>query len=141
MTTGYLVPVAELYEAAEDKQAFEQSRSSVSLANLAEVVENRFALRETDWSSLFSYVSKHREALPILLEAPEAIREVFGDVRPILDLVNDPEEGWEELFIVIPVREAAPKALERLERLDSIWFAYAVRRAKFSVNVTVERDV
>jgi len=141
MTTGYLVSVAELYEAPEDKQAFQQSRSSLSLANLAEVVENHFALRETDWSSLFSYVSKHWEALPILLEAPEVIRGVFGDVRPILDLVSDPEEGWEELFIVIPVREPAVKALERLERLDSIWFAHAVRRAKFSVNVTVERDV
>jgi hypothetical protein len=141
MARGHLAPVAELYEAPEDKQAFERSRSSVSLANLAEVVENRFTLRETDWSALFSYVSKHWEALPILLDAPDVIREVFGDVRPILDFVNDPEEGWEELFIVIPVREPAPKALERLERLDSVWFTDAARGAKFALNVTVERDV
>jgi hypothetical protein len=141
MTTRSLASVDDLCDTAEEKRAFEQNRRPVTLVDLANEVDARFDRRDLDWSTLFSYVVKHWEVLPILLEAPGAIRGVFGEVRPILELVTDPEEGWEELFIVVPTRETISRALARLKQLDAIWFVRASRRAGFAVNVTIELRV
>ena len=74
----------------------------------------------------------------LLSEAPGAIQQVFGQVRPVLELVVDPEENWEELFIVIPTAGSTDQALRQLRQLDANWFGDAARRAKFSANVTIE---
>lgn len=136
-----LAAADELYDTIEERQAFEENRRPASLVDLAETVGAQFTLRDADWGSLFAYIVKHWDVLPVLVEAQEAIRAVFGEVRPILDLVTDPEEGWEELFVVVPVRDPVPRALERLKQLDSAWFARATRRAGFAINVTIERHV
>lgn len=141
MTTSGLASVDELYATIEERQAFEENRRPVSLVDLAEAVAAEFTLRDADWGSLFAYIVKHWEVLPVLIEARGAIRGVFGEVRPILDLVTDPDEGWEKLFVVIPVQESVPRALERLKELDSTWFLGAARRAGFAINVTIERHV
>ena len=78
--------------------------------------------------------------MPVLLEAPRAIHQVFGAVRPKLDLVTDPEDGWEKLFIVVPTGEPVAQALARLRRLDVTWLAEATRRARFAINVTIEQQ-
>jgi hypothetical protein len=103
------------------------------------VIENFFTLRNVDWGALFRYAREHPEVVSLLCEAPSAIRPVFGlDVRPVLELVVDPEENWEELFIVIPTSESTDQALRLLRLLDANWFNDAARRAKFSANVMVE---
>jgi len=55
-----------------------------------------------------------------------------------LDLVSDPEEDREALFIVIPTTGPTELALRRLRQLDATWFDAAARRAGFALNVTVE---
>ncbi len=118
------------------------NRRLPSLVDLADVVESQYVLRcDLNWRDLFQYTTQHWEVLPILFEAPEKIREFFGDVRPILDLVTDLEEGWERLFLVIPTRGSVLQALERLKQLDAVWFVEAARRARFAVNVTIEQYV
>ena len=138
MTTSLLVPPRELCETDAEVQAFERSRGPASLVDLAEIVENSFAFRDVDWSRLFRYASEHPEAIPVLSEAPVAIRQLFGPAPLVLDLVVDPEEAWEELFIVIITTRPVDQALSRLRQLDADWFVDAARRAKFTVNVTVE---
>jgi len=54
------------------------------------------------------------------------------------DLVTDPEEDREALFIVIPTTGPTELALRRLRQLDATWFDAAARRANFALNVTVE---
>lgn len=136
-----LAAADELYDTIEGRQAFEENRRPASLVDLAETVGAQFTLRDADWGSLFAYIVKHWDVLPVLIEARGAIRGVFGEVRPILDLVTDPDEGWEKLFVVIPVRESVPRALECLKELDSTWFIAAARRAGFAINATIERHV
>ncbi|MBI2555785.1 MAG: hypothetical protein HYV92_15465 [Candidatus Rokubacteria bacterium] len=133
-----LTPPSELCSTRDDRTAFEDARRCTSLV---EFLEAHYALRDVDWGSLFSYFLEHQGAVHVLLEAPAAIQRVFGEVRPLLDLVADPEEGWEELFIVVPTREPAGRALEQLKQLDAEWFAESARQAQFAVNVTVSRDV
>ena len=138
MTTALLVPPRELCETEVEVQAFERSRGPASLVDLAEVVENSFALRDVDWSRLFRYASEHPEVIEVLAEASAAVREVFGSARLFLDLVVDPEEEWEELFIVIVTKDSVDQSLRQLRQLDANWFGDAERRANFLVNVTVE---
>ena len=76
--------------------------------------------------------------MAVLSEAPEAIRRVFGEGRLALELVVDPEEGWEELFIVIPTTGPTDQALRQLRQLDASWFGDAARRTKFAFNVIIE---
>ncbi|MBI4610074.1 MAG: hypothetical protein HY726_13820 [Candidatus Rokubacteria bacterium] len=141
MAVSGLATADDLYDTIEQREAFEENRRPASLVDLAEAVSGQFTLRDADWGSLFAYIVKHWEVLPVLIEARVAIRRVFGEVRPILDLVTDPDEGWEKLFIVIPVRESVRMALERLRELDSTWFIGTARRAGFAINVTIERHV
>ena len=131
----------DLYDTRAERGAFEETRRPAFLVHVAEVVENSFVLRDADWDGLFSYIVQHWEMGPVLLEAPEAIRKIFGEVRLTLDLVKDPEEGWEQLFIVVMGREPVAQAVERLRRLDQSWFADAARLARFAINVTIEPDV
>lgn len=138
MGTSLLASPSELCSTPEEQRAFEEARRS---ASLVEFIQTHFALPDADWGGLFSYLLKHREVVPILLEAPVAIRQVFGEVRPTLDLVTDPEEGWDELFIVVPTQEPVSQALERLRRLDAEWFAESTRRAHFAINVTIAPHV
>jgi len=141
MTTATLAPPAELVDDPADERVFEDSRILASLALSAEVIQAGFVLREGDWSDLFRYLTAHPLTLSVLREAPQAIREVFGEVRPFLDLVADPEEGWKELFIVVPVHEPPHEAVAKLRQLDATWLVEAARRAGFAINVTVEQRV
>ncbi|MBI5166246.1 MAG: hypothetical protein HY998_00710 [candidate division NC10 bacterium] len=55
---------------------------------------------------------------PILKEGRERIISVFGEnVKICLELHHDPEEGWDELFIVIKSAYSAEKAIELENRL------------------------
>ncbi len=138
MRTSYLTPPSQLYDTPEEAQAFEEGRRSALLVQMTD----DFDVRDGDWGSVFAYLQQHPQALSVLLEAPEAIREAFGNVRPILDIVIEPAEGWEELFVVVPSREDdSARSLQRLRRLDEEWFGEAARRADFSINVTTEQDV
>lgn len=142
MSSTLLAPPEQLYDASEDKAAFEESRDSALLAEAAvDAVVGKFGFHELDWNDLFRYVSRHREVLPVLFEAPGKIRATFGDAEPMLELVAGLEEDWEQLFIVIPIDEPGPMAIARLNVLDKTWFAGAAKRAQFAVNVTVERRV
>jgi len=138
MTTSSLASPHDLCATDAEERAFERNRRPAFLVEFAEVVENSFALRDADWSALFHYVGERLELVSVLSEAPRAIRQVFGQVQPVLDLVTDPEEDWEELFIVIPTTGPTDQALRRLRQLDANWFGEAARRAKFAFNVTVE---
>ena len=138
MVGSLLASPRDLCTTDADVEAFERNRRPASFVRLVEIVENGFLLRNTDWGALFRYASEHPEVVSLLSEGPEAIRPVFGAVRPVLELVVDPEEDWEELFIVIPTSGSTDQALQQLKQLEASWFTEAARRAKFSVNVTVE---
>lgn len=138
MTTSQLALPRDLCKSDVELHAFERNRGPVSLVRLAETVENSFTLRQGDWSALFRYASEHPEVVPVISDAPTAIRKVFGSAPLVLDLVVDPEEAWEELFIVIVTTDSVDQSLRQLRKLDASWFGDAERQANFLINVTVE---
>ncbi|NSW77585.1 MAG: hypothetical protein HPY54_00940 [Chthonomonadetes bacterium] len=74
----------------------------------------------------------------ILQEAPARVREFFGDVPIGLTIHHDPEEGWDELFIVIKSPYSPHETLMRDEALFREWFAYRLGGAQGKLNITEE---
>jgi hypothetical protein len=134
-----LPSAVDLYESSEGRRIFNEHRRYAAPVAPVRLVEENFRLRQCDWARLFMYTTEPPGIIPVLAEAPAAIRDVFGQgARPFLDIVNDPEEDWEMLFVTIPTAELPDVALDLLERLDAEWFADAARRCAFRMMVTVE---
>lgn len=81
----------------------------------------------------------HNQLINILLEAPKWIKKIFGDsVKVHLRVYFDPEEDYEELFIVIKTSLSPEGALNLLNILDEEWFIKVVDRTGGYLNITEE---
>ena len=75
------------------------------------------------------------------VEASEEIEQIFEpDVRLFLELEEDPEEDFDELFIVIQTDKEGEEALALLSELDETWFLEVLPRARNLLNLTVETE-
>lgn len=88
---------------------------------------------------VISFVREHPFLLSILEEAPAQIYRVFDkDVILCLELHNDPEEGWSELFIIIKSRYSAEEAIRRENRLAEEWFLDRITNTENKLNIAEE---
>lgn len=76
--------------------------------------------------------------IEILLEAPTHIYRIFGQVPMELELHHDPEEGWEELFIVIKSAYSAEEAIRLENKLAEEWFLDRMKDTRGKLNITEE---
>jgi hypothetical protein len=75
----------------------------------------------------------------ILNEAHNKIRKIFGEkIRINLEMQLDPEENYEELFIVIRSFFSAKKARRLMDRLDDEWFLKIMRDTRGKLCITEE---
>lgn len=73
-----------------------------------------------------------------LWEAFAHIRRIFGNTAQLfLELNDDPEGNFGELFIVIKTSHEIEKSLQLLERLDQEWFLSIVNKVGNTLNITV----
>ena len=85
------------------------------------------------------FLEKHEHLFPILKEAEEQIASIFGEnVKLCLELRHDPEEGWNELFIVIKSGCSAEEAIELESKLAEEWFLDKMKDTKGRLNITEE---
>jgi len=85
------------------------------------------------------FLENHRYLFPILKEAEEQIFSVFGeDAKICLELHHDPEEAWEELFIVIKSEHGAEEAIRLENRLAEEWFLDRIKETRGKLNITEE---
>lgn len=88
---------------------------------------------------ILDFLEHHPHLGQVLLDAPAAIHTLFGRQAQLkLELHRDPDEGWEELFIVTQTPKQPAQALQLLDRLDKAWLASAEQQADYLLNVTVE---
>lgn len=91
---------------------------------------------------ILKFLDRHPHLGQILLDATHAIHTLFGEqVQLKLEVHRDPEEDWEELFIVIQTPKQPAEALQLLDRLDEAWLASAEQQASYLLNVTVEPTI
>jgi hypothetical protein len=90
-------------------------------------------------AEVISFVRKYPFLLSILEEAPKQIYRIFGrDVTVCLELHHDPEEGWDELFIVIKSAYSAEEAIRLENRLFQEWFLDKIKETKGKLNIIEE---
>lgn len=77
--------------------------------------------------------------IDFLLEAIGKIDGLFGfGTRKVLELVIDPDENFEELFIVIKSNYSAEEARTLLNSLMDEWFLDVIDRTRGLLNITEE---
>jgi len=84
------------------------------------------------------YLLNNEELIEILLDSFEHIKKIGGDYPLYLELHHDPEEEFDELFIVIKTNLSPEKALKLEEALFNEWFISIMDRVKNKLNFTEE---
>jgi len=86
-----------------------------------------------------NFIMQNIYLVDILKEAPNHIYRIFGNtIKLVLELHTDPEEDWEELFIVIKSSYPAQKAVELERKLFVEWFSYIMDKVNDKLNFTEE---
>ena len=90
-------------------------------------------------TAIVSFIVEHSFLLSLLLEAYKHIYHIFGrGVKLQLELNRDPEENFDELFIVIKSPYSPEEAQERLNKLDQVWFLNMLDKVQGKLNITEE---
>ena len=84
------------------------------------------------------FLIRNDDMIEVLIEAPENIRRIFGEFPIYLELHHDPEEDWDELFIVIKSDYSPQEAVELEDRFFEEWFANLPDRIRERLNFTEE---
>lgn len=107
-------------------------RSAVKELYPFEIIENQ---RE----EIKSFLRKNLYLVPILKEARGRILSVFGEgTKVFLELHLDPQEDFEELFVVIKSHYDAREAQRRLNLLGHEWFLKILEKTRGKLNITEE---
>lgn len=82
---------------------------------------------------------RENELMGALLEVVREIRKVFGKEAILeLELHRDPEEGWDELFIIIKSSHNAKELIGLEEKLFREWFVHVMNSFYGKLNFTTE---
>jgi len=115
------IPVLEsVYINIEAIKQFKKKHSAIE-AILKRLSSFPYTLRG-DKKELESFVIKN-QLMNVLWEAVPHIRRIFGSAAQLyLELSDDPEGDFREIFIVIKTNYEINKALRLLDLLDQEWF-------------------
>jgi len=104
-----------------------------------EHIKEAFDIPVGEQSGIRKFLEENEYLYPILAEAPGKIFSVFGtDVKISLELHRDPEEDWEELFIIIKSHYATDEAVRLEKKLAEEWFLLRLQSTKGKLNITEE---
>jgi len=89
--------------------------------------------------AILEFLSEQGWLYPMLFEAPERISQIFGaDAKTALELERAPDEGWEELFVVVKTNLPAEEGVRRTRQIIDDWFAEQVAGRKCLINLVEE---
>lgn len=109
-----------------------------SVKNSRSIGEIKKAYNLTKPEEIVSFISSNDYLLEILAIAPTEIKNIFGENTELhLELHHDPDEGFEELFIIIRTDQTPQKALALLNKLDNKWFLKNLNSAKGKLNLSI----
>lgn len=120
---------------SESIKQFEKTRTEIG-ATLKKLTSFPYVILG-DEKEIESYVISN-QLMNVLLEAVPHVRRIFGsDTQLYLELSDDPEGDFRELFIVIKTNHEIEKSLKLLDRLDQDWFLSIVNKIGNTLNITV----
>ncbi len=86
------------------------------------------------------FLLRNPDLIEVLLTADEEIRSVFGEAELSLKVHIDPEEGWEQLILVIRSSHGPEEAVELETLLFERWFISLPGKVKSRMTFIQEGD-
>jgi hypothetical protein len=110
------------------------------LANLEaglDAIQDNYVLRDRD--KVAGFLRNHPELLDLALDAYVQLKLAFGRTAPIvLELIEDPESGFQELAALVQTEVGPEDALNALDWLDSHWWLRTMPQANGLFGIDVE---
>jgi len=85
------------------------------------------------------YLSSNNYLIKLLFDANYHINSIFGrNINKLLEVDVDPEEGFEELFIIIKSHYSASEGLKLMHRLEGEWLIDIMDEVQDKLNIIEE---
>jgi len=108
----------------------------VSVAWEVSAIITRFDVQDADISD---FLIRNSHLPPLILETANRLARLFGsEAVQRLRLSQDPEEGSEDLFLIVASREPIDSAYDKLTCFDRDWFVSIPVQLKANFGVTLE---
>lgn len=91
-----------------------------------------------DVAEAYLFLSTHPQLIPLLEEAPLAIRQAYGPCELKLDILQDTEEGWTRMFLVVKSSLDVDSLLERSAAFGEHWIM--PRLAAFGLDFSITEE-
>jgi hypothetical protein len=88
-------------------------------------MENIFKFYKVDENQenvIADFLESNSKVVPVLLEARLQIERLIGKFPLHLELEQDPEEKFEELFVIVKADKRPEESISLIEKLDREWF-------------------
>ncbi len=86
-------------------------------SNIWEHLTNFYSIKNpSKLDEIIQFIKDNPSVMKILMDAPEKIREIFGNVSLQIDLVHDVEENTKMLVIVVEVSDFSVEEVMNLDR-------------------------
>ena len=131
-----------IYMESKKEEAFRDaieaaSRKLLPRLELDDIADYYGSTRAVDLRVL-DFLTRYSYLIDTLLEARPHISHIFPTAEVYLEVDEDPEGGFEELFGVISVDASPEDAIRRLDRFDDLWFSRVARGTESRLNFTVD---
>ena len=85
------------------------------------------------------YLRDNPDLLPVIEKGKQIARQVLGSFDLELDVHTDPEEGWDELFLIFRVEgRTVEETVQLEEQLFDAWFVKYMDQVAGRLNFSVE---
>ena len=121
---------------ARRSHAIRENSVSIKPPKLFKELERFYTLKNP--KEINEFLLDNEFLFEILFEAPDQIFRVFGKTPLLLELHRDPEEGWDELFVIIKSSFSVEESIRRENRLGKEWFLDKMPATKGKLNVVEE---
>ncbi|HOC52433.1 MAG TPA: hypothetical protein PLW61_05805 [Caldisericia bacterium] len=122
----------------EEKQENQSIETSIYLSPYKIIEEFEKIYIYENPQQIKTFLISNTDLIPILKEAPEYIYKIFGKFPIYLEIHHDPEEGWDELFIIIKTSYTPEKAIELEKKLFDEWFVKIIHKVGNKLNFMEE---
>ena len=130
-------------EAAEQKafeKACQETARDLFPSRRIDEVFSRYSLPESQIPNIVGFLSNHPSLIQLLVQAVPYLEEIFGDARRYLEIDQDPDGGFREIFCVVVVKSGPEQALRLLRLFDEMWSSNVANDADNLLNFTVDTE-
>jgi hypothetical protein len=105
------------------------------ILNSAKIEYLDFLYKLENPTEIKTFISQNSYLIKIIYNAKDQIERYFGYVTSHIKLHRDPEERWNELFIIIESPYSVEKTVEMEDKLADDWFLNVMDTTQGKLNI------